>query len=503
MQEAFVMRSLGTSRSRRLTLWCAAIAILTTAAPTLGASLQSRLDRLINESRLKERVSLSVTLLDAETGDDLGTYQPDRRLIPASNMKLLTSGTAATVLGPSFVFETAVVRRGDQIVIRGAGDPALADPDLLRTMKLSVDAFLGIWTDAITKSGPAPREVVVDDRVFDREWVHPTWPTAQLNRAYCAEVAGLNFHRNVVSVFAKPEGGGRAPLISLEPATPWLSIKNLAKSVGKDKRHTAWASRPPNSNDITLHGDVRYASSPVEITIHNNPNHVARLVAERVAAGSGSTVASRAANPDEDLSGGAILHVVRSALPTVLARCNMESENLYAESLLKRIGHEVTRTPGSWNNGAAVIRMHLIERLGPSAGTDAIVADGSGMSRENRVTTRLLAQWLRSLAADNRIAEMFVASLPLAGEEGTLDKRFSAIRLANEVRAKSGYLSGVTSLSGYVTDPATGRRAVFSIIANDKPNSVSLADIRTLEEKIVALVDAWVTEQSTAPRMGG
>ena len=501
--EAFAMHRPGKARSMALAAVWMVAAVACLASPALAGSLQGRLDRLINESRLKDRIALSVTLLDAQSGDDLGTHQPDQQLIPASNMKILTSGTAAWVLGPTFVFETTVVRIGDQIVIRGAGDPALADPDLLRQMKLSVDQFLDIWVDAIVKSGPAPREVIVDDRVFDREWVHPTWPTAQLNRSYCAEVSGLNFHRNVISVFAKPEAVGRSPTISLEPAAPWMNIRNQASSVGRDKRHTAWASRPPASNDITLHGDVRYATSPVEVTIHDNPAHVARLVAERVATKTGAKVASRAAGADEVLTGGTILHVVRTALPTALERCNMESENLYAESLLKRIGREVTRSPGSWNTGAAVVRMHLIERLGPEAGSDAIVADGSGMSRENRVTTRLLAQWLRSLQADERTSEIFFASLPRAGQEGTLDKRFSGVKLNNDVRAKSGYLSGVSALSGYVTDPATGRRAVFSIIANDKPNSIPLTDVRKLEEKIVALLDAWVTEQAAAPRLGG
>ncbi len=494
------MHRTAQARSLVVAVLCALAPIMAIASPAWGGSLQNRLDRLITESRLKDRMVLSVTLLDAASGEELAKFQSDRQVIPASNMKLLTSGTAVSVLGPDFSFETAVVRRGDQIIIRGAGDPALADPDLLSDMHLSVDAFLDIWTDAIVKSGSAPREIIADDRVFDREWVHPTWPVAQLNRSYCAEVCGLNFHRNVVSVFAKPEGEGKAPSISLEPAAPWMDITNQARSVGRDKRHTAWASRPPNSNDITLHGDVRYATSPVEVTIHDNPSHLARLVAERVSAKMGAKIASRSAGEDEDLTGGTIIHVVRTALPTALARCNMESENLYAESFLKRIGHEVTRSPGSWNTGSAVVRMHLIERLGPEAGPDAIVADGSGMSRENRVTTHLLAEWLRSLQADSRVAETFLASLPRAGQEGTLDKRFSGIKLRNDVRAKSGYLSGVSALSGFVTDTDTRTRAVFSIISNDKPNSVPLSDVRNLEEKIVAMLDAWVAEQGGIAR---
>ena len=481
----------------------AVVATIATALPALGGELQGSLDRLINDSRLRDRVDFSVTLMDTRSGKDLATYRPDHQLIPASNMKLLTSGTALSVLGPDFVFQTMVMRKGDQVILLGAGDPALADPDLLREMKLSVDDFLTIWTDAIVKSGTPPTEIIADDRVFDREWVHPTWPAAQLNRSYCAEVCGLNFHRNVVTIFAKPGAIGRAPAISLEPSAPWMSITNRARSVGRDKRHTAWASRVADTNDITLHGDVLHASSPVEVTIHDNPTHLARLVAERVGAATGTKVASRAATADDDFSNAKVLHVVRSTLPTVLARCNMDSENLFAESLIKRVGHDVTRTPGSWNNGAAVVRMQIIERLGSEAGPVAVVADGSGMSRENRVTTHLLAEWLTSLQADGRLADTFLASLPRAAEEGTLNKRFSGVRLKNDVRAKSGYLSGVSALSGYVSDPSGQHRAAFSIISNDKPNSIPLSDVRKLEEKIVIMLDAWIAEQATAERFGG
>jgi D-alanyl-D-alanine carboxypeptidase/D-alanyl-D-alanine-endopeptidase (penicillin-binding protein 4) len=105
----------------------------------------------------------------------------------------------------------------------------------------------------------------------------------------------------------------------------------------------------------------------------------------------------------------------------------------------------------------------------------------------------MLANWLVSLYRDSATRDEFVASLPQAGEEGTLKRRFQGTSLKSDVRAKTGYLTGVSAISGYITSTETGRKLVFSIITNDKPNKVALSTIRALEEKIVLLGDEWVS----------
>jgi len=482
-------------------------AIGTTAATARAGDLDQGLERVIAGAKLEGKVELSVTILDGESGATLAEHHGSRSMIPASNMKLLTSGTALSVLGPDFTFETELVVDDGRVIIRGAGDPAFGDPDLLGVMSMGVEKFVDVLVEKIVASrgagGGAIEEVVVDDRVFDRELVQPTWPESQLNRRYCAEVSGLNFHRNVICVYAQPGAVGRPPTITVEPESPWIEIANHARSVGRDKQHTAWASRKFQTNDIGLHGDVRYAENPVEVTIHDPALQFGRLLAGRLERRAGASVGARVAREGDSLDGGSRVFVVRSPLTTILERCNVESQNLYAEALLKRAGHEVSGAPGSWANGAAVVRMELIERLGAWAGSDVTVADGSGMSRENRVTTRAIARWLFELANDDRIGPVFIQSMAEADEkEGTLAKRFKRMRPEHEVRAKTGYLSGVSALSGYVIDRASGRRVVFSIISNDKPNSVPLSRVREMEEKIVLMIDEWLAAE-TAGALGG
>lgn len=493
-----------TAAARLRSVVTAAIMTALVAAPSLAQSLTVRIQEMLSDPALSG-TKTGVVLIDVQTGETLAAVNADEPFIPASNMKVLTSGCALAVLGPEFRFRTELIYdpsfrsadgRSGRVVLRGSGDPALADPELLKHMKMTVDDLLGAWAGALKKAGAAPpAELVIDDRVFDREFVHPTWPVQQLNRWYCAEVAGVNFHANVLSVFAEPTAEGQPPRITMQPAAPGLQIRNRARSV-KSGNQTVWASRELSSNSITLHGDVRWSGEPVAVALTDNPSFLGSLLGQRMSAEGLAPGTVRLADPEESLEGGAVVHVIVTDLPTILSRCNMDSHNLYAEALLKRMGHHVTGAPGSWNNGSAVMRMVLTERLGPSAGQSITVADGSGMSRENRVSARMLGQWLVALASDRALGDPFFASLPEAGNEGTLQRRFRDKSLRYEVRAKSGYLTGVTALSGCVTDRNSGRRVVFSVITNDKPNRVRLSAVRDMEERVVVMAEEWLGRQT-------
>jgi D-alanyl-D-alanine carboxypeptidase/D-alanyl-D-alanine-endopeptidase (penicillin-binding protein 4) len=156
----------------------------------------------------------------------------------------------------------------------------------------------------------------------------------------------------------------------------------------------------------------------------------------------------------------------------------------------------MTNQPGSWANGAAVIRMQLRERIGPEAAASVTVSDGSGLSRDNIITPSVMTSWLAALSRDSRIAPAFIASVPLAKEEGNMVKRFRGRKLLNEVRCKSGYINGVRTLSGYVIHPGTGRLVAFSILVNDIPPSVPGSRVKEFHEDIVVEIDQWLAAQT-------
>jgi D-alanyl-D-alanine carboxypeptidase/D-alanyl-D-alanine-endopeptidase (penicillin-binding protein 4) len=475
--------------------------------------LNAKIEGIIAGAKLgSARVGCSI--IDLESGRTLADIQDEAGFIPASNMKLLTSGTALVVLGEQFIFRTELVLDGDRLIIRGAGDPALADPTILERMqpKMTVDGLVASLAAAVAKGGASRiSEVIVDDRVFDREMVHPTWPQNQLDRWYCAPVSGLNFHTNVLSVFPSPaaEGPGRSPTFALEPSAPWLEIENKARTTATGK-NAVWLTRDPAADRFTLFGEVRYATRvPVDITLHDPARLFGQLVAAALPAAGVSVAgvgpanrlsteqrqrvvgALRLAGPEEKFSGRTVA-AVTTHIRDILERCNGDSQNLYAESLIKRIGHEVTGEPGSWSSGASVIRMTISQDpdLGPRYAASTVIVDGSGMSRDNRVAPRTLTRWLRRLEHEP-YGELFVESLATPGD-GTLRRRFGDARLHTTLRAKSGKVDGVRCLSGYVTDPATRRRVAFSVMVNDLREGEQALNALQLHEEVVRAIDAWM-----------
>ncbi|MBS0197515.1 MAG: D-alanyl-D-alanine carboxypeptidase/D-alanyl-D-alanine-endopeptidase [Planctomycetes bacterium] len=448
---------------------------------------------------------VGICIFDGKSGTMLANVRAEEGMTPASNMKLLTSGAAVLVLGPDFSFRTELIQDGDRLIFKGDGDPSLADPELLERMdpKMTVGDMLSTVAAAASKAGMTQaRELVIDDRVFDRQYVHPTWPADQLSRNYCAEVSGLNFHANVLHVFPSPspDGPGSPAAYSLQPDARWLRFDVRARTVAEGN-NSAWLTREENGTKFVIRGEVRNRSlSPIEVTIHDPATFAGKLLARSInqAGISLPDDAVRLADADEKLDGGKTIAVINTPIAEVLKRCNTDSMNLYAECLLKRVGHKLTNEPGSWSNGAAVLRMVLAEKLGEAA-AGTVVADGSGMSRDNLVAPATFARWLDVVGRDPKAGAAYKNSLAEIGS-GTLRKRFQGMKLRNHLQAKSGYINGVRTLSGFLTDPETGRQITFSVMVNNIKNDEQHRDALELHEQIVKIADTWLTQRSAADR---
>ena len=478
-----------------------ALASLTVPSAHAG-SLAADVAALVRSAKLPG-AEIAVSIRDVATGESMVGIREDLPLIPASNMKLLTTGAALAGLGPEFRFRTLMaLDRGDRVrlIVRGDGDQAFGDPELLATTMrrmpdgsvetgLDVETLLAAWADAVAETGvDRIDELVVDDRVFDRELRPQGWPDDQLNEHYCAPVAGLNFHANCLHLSPRPSQG-RAIAGDFTPHAPWIPVANraTAKSGSKD-RHDAWLGHNPGDGDsFTLFGNVREpAAAPIRTTVRDPARFFGLLLAERLR-GRGVEVASiRLAESGERLSvDTSVGPVVSTPLATVLDRANADSRNLHAECLFKRLGHARTGRSACCNDGAEAMRSELVRRV-PASRLDGVVfADGSGLSRLNRIRADLMTSWLDAIHDDPSLREPFLESLAVAGERGTLRKRFRGIDLAGcEVLAKSGFINGVSCLSGYVIAP-DGRTVAFSVLCNGVR---SVADAKLLQEKIAARI---------------
>ncbi|MEX0774338.1 MAG: D-alanyl-D-alanine carboxypeptidase/D-alanyl-D-alanine-endopeptidase [Phycisphaeraceae bacterium] len=462
------------------------------------ADLQRDFEATVAAANLgKARWSIQVT--DLTTGQTLVSMDADRAVIPASNMKLVTTAAALGTLGPDFVFRTELrlltSDTGDGgaiVLVKGDGDPGFADGKLLEAAGLDVEKLLAAWVDALRKAGVKRlHRLVIDDRIFEPPAAHRSWPDNQLNAWYCAQVAGLNFHGNCLDLWPRPGGPGQPAVVRIIPAAPFLSVRNTTRSGASGN---FIVGRKAGGNDLSLSGGVKHAANEaVNITIDDPPLFFARVLAHRLGA-AGIPVAdiARADAQVDRLGQGQLVHAVQTTLPAVLYRCNKDSQNLFAEALCKRIGHAATKQPGSWDNGGKAIKAFVGDKVGDAA-RGLVVSDGSGMSRDNRVTAQLLVALLSAMARDAKLGPAYVQSLSVAGQDGTLHKRLEG--LAGEVRGKTGYIAGVSTFSGYwilPEDRPAQRPAhvvAFSLLFNDITGDGLLQRTKALQDKLVTLID--------------
>lgn len=487
-------------------------------APLIAAGpddVDLRIADLIRSSGMG-KTAISLYAVDLQTNRPIVRSNQDDSMIPASNLKLLTTAAALGTLGPDFMFETklgllnpkadATAAHLDAVlVVKGDGDPAFGDDTVLRqygNQTSDVEAMIQLWVDAVKKANiQKVSRIIIDDSIFDTTFVHHTWPADQLNRWYCAQVAGLNFYTNCLDVYPVPSTVfNDSPMVRLLPTAPFVPTTNLAITSRDD---TFWISRKLGTNELTFRGSVKNKRlKPVNVTIHDPPLFFGRILADRLNKAGIAVAQVGRPTPQDVLGAGKPLHVIRTPLHIVLARCNKNSQNLYAEALFKRIGFKATGAPGSFENGAAAVRVFLQKQIGTAAAT-VRTADGSGMSRDNRVTARIMVDVLSVMHKDAKLAKPYRQSLSIAGVDGTLDDRMK--NLKGRVYGKTGYINGVSCLSGYYIAPSAqpkantganptaladaddGRIVAFSFLFNDL--RVPLDVVLRVQNEVVRLMD--------------
>jgi len=427
------------------------------------ADLKDALRRIV-ENRPFSTTRTSIQVLDGETGQSIFSHNPDLLLKPASNMKVVTSATAIALLGPEFRFKTsfyasrppdeAGVIHGD-FYIKGGGSPGLVGEEwwliARRIRSLGITRIEG--------------DLIGDDTYFDDTRRGPRWPSPVVDNPYNAPVSALSCFYSSVGITVRPTSPGKAPEIFLDPFPSYFKVVNRAvtSSQGLDLRvGRQWDGE---QNIIHVEGRIPAGAAPISTYRSVEEPTVYALSAFRDAAlKEGITIAGtlkRGVLP----KGSRLVHVHESKpLADLIQDMNKESNNFMAESVLKAIGAETAGPPGTSQKGAAAVKRYL-ESLG--VGTEGLVqVDGSGLSPENRVSANILARLLLATHENFQAAPEFMASLPIGGIDGTLDHRMMGTPATRKIRAKTGFINGVSSLSGYAWNE-NGRLLIFSIVVND------------------------------------
>lgn len=478
----------GVSRMKRF-FFIVALAVLPTFA---HADLASDVDAVLRDKLLSNAtVGIEIVALGDTAGESkvLLRRKHETPLIPASNLKLITTSAALERFGADFKFDTQLVKHGDDLVIVGDGDPTLGDVELIRKYGWTTLTVFESWAAGLKQLNiKSVANIRVDDSVFDTQFVHANWPADQLNLRYVAGVGGLNLNANCIDFYLGATAKGSVVNYVLDPPTNYATVRNACYT--SDQNAVSLAMEP-GTRAINLRGTSPGSRVPISVTIDDPPMFAATVLSETLAkAGitmTGTVQRDRSVRQAlaSNADGYAVLAHHTTPIGVVLARANKDSMNLYAESLCKRLGFGVTGEPGSWQNGPAATSAFLSSLDIPRE--QFSLDDGCGLSKKNGISAGAISAVLQHMYfSPNRQA--FFDSLAVAGVDGTLDDRFKGTDLRARVFGKSGFVNGVSSLSGYFKGK-NDRWYAFSILMNGIPNK-SNSQIKPLQEKIVRAAEA-------------
>jgi serine-type D-Ala-D-Ala carboxypeptidase/endopeptidase (penicillin-binding protein 4) len=437
-----------------------------------------------------------------EQGRELVTINPDQRFIPASNTKMFTTA-AAFVLLPGFDRPDAA--GGTQVSLqpgKGGGPPdawlmGRGDARMSSTPDCKVNC-LSELADAVAAKTRRVRDVIGDDSFWpDQRW-SPGMSWNNIGTDSGTAVSALNLDDNELLVTVKPSGAGKRPVVVVPP---YFNLQNEAVTVVSWRTTTLALERPVNGMELTLSGEIPADAKDWRERIGiDDPAHYAAWTFRRMLESRGVRVTGKVRvnhrpvqaedKPHQPGVLGTPIHVgflaLASLTPPPLAEdvvtINKDSQNLHAAVLLRRIGDR--KGSGSREWGTAALK-DLLEAAGiPRAGYD--FSDGSGMSTYNRLSPRASVALLR-WAATQPWGEAWYASLPIAGVDGTLKRRFVGTPLAGNLTAKTGTLNATNALSGRFR-AKSGRMLTFAFFANDVPDGASA--LPAMEAALLAIAAA-------------
>ena len=490
------------------------VALALSVSPPLRLSAQSL------EKRLDKRLSAApwnrnlwgIAVIDDQGKLRYGLNQ-DRLFIPASNTKLLVTTTASALLPPDWTVKTSVygagpivngVVQGD-LILYGRGDPTLGrskrcyDVDTTKAGVCDRDPYFQLreLADSLKAHGvtTVQGDLVGDGSYFEPETVNPAWEGYDLNWWYAAPVTGLAFNDNSVDIRWDPDSaiGGPAQL-ALSPLVGDLTIENRTRTVADTGHTTIDFFRAPGSMALWAEGDVAHSShGGLESFAMADPNLFTARAFRQALALDGISVLGTTRSTTDSLeyrvarTGPALAEVTGRPLKDWIFPILNTSQNWFAEMLLKQLG-KVFGKAGSWEEGLAVERRFLIDSIHVDS-TQFSVEDGSGLAAGNLVSPLTFTQLLRFIRSHRGWAT-FEPGLPLAGAPGSLKNRFQNTPLAGRVRAKTGSIGRVNTLSGFI-ERADGKVWTVSIQANHHAQS---------GRDVIAQIDSLVVEIGTTKK---
>ena len=440
-----------------------------------------------------------ILVVDAKTGETFYARDEKKLFSPASNMKLFTTALALATLGPDYRFRTTLETHGTlteggrlvgDLILVGRGDPNLSNRKFPFANKPEIDGppekVLAELADKLLARGvrEVAGDIVADDSYFPAGRYPPGWGIDDMVWGYGAAVSAIAVDDNttVLELTAGAREGEAATAV-VEPATEDFTVENHVTTSAADAKSDLVLTRDPGARLVMVRGALPAGSAPrkLVLAIEEPAEHAAGMLRQMLE-GRGVHVAGRASarHTEEAGSGGRTVLAEHVSVPLseAVAPVNKVSVNLHAEMLLRA----AARQKGPWTKPEE--QADFAREFYRAAGIvddDMVFTDGSGVSGGDLVTP-LAVVTLLCYAQGQAWFPAYLASLPVAGEDGTLADRMKDTAAAGQVHAKTGTHEHAAALSGYAKTLG-GREVIFSIFAN---NAMKNHDAAAAIDKICA-----------------
>ena len=392
-------------------------------------------------------------------------YNASTRMVPASNMKLVTTGAALRAFGPEYRFKTEIGYSGKiesdgtlngDVYIIGGGDPTIGAAD---TTAYKADALFWKWKTILSSAGirRINGNIIGDGSAWEGSLEHPGWEYADTWTYY-----------------------GTVNMTQTYPETPWLKLENQAVTGPAGTGNSLYLKTSDKSTEATLTGTFAVDRRPKREQASNKYGALtcAHEFYKNLKA-TGWEVTGTYGTPDQ-VGGDRVVkigHTESPALAQICRKTNVDSDNFYAESLLRAMGEAATGI--AVYDSCLVAINEVLEDIVPGTSKGIVQKDGSGLSRASSVTPEWMANYLTAMSGN----KAFVESLPRPGE-GTLNNLKNLTPW--KFRIKSGSMGGTLCYSGYVLDEAGNPRISFAIFTNNAAEKASL--VRPALEGLIQLI---------------
>jgi len=463
--------------------------------------INTLLDKTLHAAPL-ETTLWGIDVRSIDRNERVYTNNPDLLLTPASTLKIITLAVASQQLGWDDRFETALFTNGHiernvlhgDLIVRGSGDPTI-DTDVLTS-----------WAEKLRMQGihQVTGNIIGDDRITIGQALKRSgtpsppqlgfgWSWDDLAFGFAAPAGPLQYQENVVAIQITPGRTVNAPAgLTIQTAGSGLKLVNQASTASRTEPSLIQLRRAASTPNLVVSGSIGLGSSAIvrAVSVANPTSffvqalHTALEAEGVVVLGDAVDIDRLSENQQDSATNGlqSLLTNQSEPLSTIAVEMMKRSQNLFAESIYRRLGF-------SFSDSSSAIVTEVLADWGIKRNR-AIVVDGSGLSRYNYLTASALTDILVRLYQNESDQTLFLATLPTANEDGTLRNRFGETASAGNAHAKTGSMSHVRALAGYVKT-ADGEQLAFSILANNF--SADPTDV-------VTAIDAFVSALATMSR---